>query len=253
MKLIKKLSNRQVFLYLDEKNKMVIERRVTQQQLWNILNFYKNSNFHHRPKILYHDNTWIIRQEWISWDILSVFSDSNIKKTAHNIIDLSNESEWNIKLSDYINNNFQKKIDTISLSEEEQACVNIRFNEIISLLQEQNIWLNRAHGDLKWENIILNKGEQYIIDWEWVKRGHYMEDVQSILQKNLWYDAKSCNKFINEILKFKNIDQNLFLFLDGFHYFLNMVLQLSKNKIDINWFKKNIYSKMNSISKWVIF
>ena len=60
----------------------IIERKVTQQQLWNILDFYKNSNFGHRPKLLYHDATWIIRNEWISGNILRILSDSNIKKIA---------------------------------------------------------------------------------------------------------------------------------------------------------------------------
>ena len=253
MKLIKSLSDRQVSLYVNKEKKKIVERNVTQQQLWNILDFYKNSNFSHRPKLLYHDATWTIRNEWINGNILEILSDFNIKKIAQNIIDLSDKSEWTINLSDYIKNNFQNKMETIFLSKEQQKCVNIWFNEIFWVLKEQKIWLNWTHWDLKWENIILNKDEQYIIDWEWVKKGNYMEDVQSILQKDLWYDARLCDKFINQINKVKNINQNLFLFLDNFHYFLNMILQLSKGRIEINWFKEKLYLKMNAMSKWVIF
>ena len=255
MEFIKKLSERWVELY-NFNDKLVVKRFLTKVQINDILEFYEKSNFLNKPEIIkFNKEQGFILEKYLSWKVLNKPNNLETKKIVTSLLELSNEEIWTINLEKYLEENYNKKINSINLWKKEKEVVNNFFNEIRKISLDENININWTHWDLKWDNIILKDSKAFFIDLEWLKKGHYIEDIQKFIQHTLKYNKVKTDDFLNNFYKYRNINWKLFLFLESFHYFLNQILQLSKNRISLDEFKTYILEKCNLMQNnkiWII-
>lgn len=245
MKFIKKLSENWVELY-SFNNKLLVKRFFTKEQIRRILEFYQDSTFSYKPKIIeINEQEKFIIEEFLEWKELINPNYNENRKIIESLLELSEEKLWEKVLEEYIEHSFDQKISSIKLNEEYKRVVNNLFIDIKSLALDVKLNLNWTHWDLKGDNIILSSNQAYIIDWEWLKKWHYVEDIQKFISKTLEYDEIKTDYFLNNFYKYKSINWKLFIFLETFHYFLDEILQLSKDRISIDDFKELVENKIN--------
>ncbi|MFA5917700.1 MAG: hypothetical protein WC850_05705 [Candidatus Gracilibacteria bacterium] len=246
MEFIKQLSDKGVTL-CKQNGKLVVVRKVTKELLNKILLFYKESDFSFKPNLNETDGESFFVEDFLHGDLLLKPDYKKTKNVALNISLLSKNQIGQQHLKEYIENQFNEKINSVTLSEKEQKIIKGYLDIFINSSKNILIDLNWTHGDLKGDNIITKKGIPYFIDWEWVKKGHYVEDMQKFIQSTLKYDKISTDDFINNFYKYKSTTWDLFVLLETFHFFLNQVLQLSKKRITLDFFEKSVGEKINSM------
>ena len=141
---------------------------------------------------------------------LSLLFDSLSKKISKDIFEISkiNHSKMNLEKFDWnnlLNNSLIESLVKKNLISKEIKNYLKNINqESISFLTENNNYL--CHGDLTLENILSDKKNIWIIDWERVHLNNFAYDI-SFLWTHLWHDSKIRKNLIDNYLK--NLNSSL--------------------------------------------
>lgn len=246
MKFIRELSDKWVDLYSENSNFFVI-RKTTRENLQDILSLYTEIDSISKPQII--NTNWQDKlvEEYIFGDLLLKPEYNKLSKVIPNILLLSSKKKFSQEINNYLKDNFSKKLKSIDLNHNQIEVVKWFFETFLSDAKENKIELNWVHWDLKWDNILIKDNVAYLIDWEWCKIWHYVEDIQKILDSTLDYDKVLTDDFLNMFYKYKPINWSFFVFLESFHFFLNQTLKLSKNKLTLDEFQRIVSEKINSM------
>lgn len=204
----------------------------------NLVEFYNNSNFKNRVNTFFDDSSDNIRYLFKNWEELKVNDEKSIKKLARILSQLYNDVSGSILLEDYIEQEYKNRIKNLpkslcDLSQYQQDIISDYFMKFKKAAWKYKVNLSRIHWDLKPDNIIVNKSNITIIDWEWCKKWNYIQDIQRFVS---CLDEDVKHIFIDELKKNLGYEDNKFKFLYLFHEFLLLILWLSKDKIDFDSF-----------------
>ena len=254
MKFLRHLSDRWVDLYTDWWELKVI-RSYSEDKLKSILEFYDNSDFPQKANLIWVDKYWRIIESYIHGDLLVQWNIPNCDSFSVGdlIIKLYNNKFKSLDWKNFLLRTFNEKISSFNFKEEDLIEIKLIFTDLINLFNFWDIDISWTHWDLKWDNIIFNSDWFYLIDWEWCKKWSFVEDVQKFISNVLKYDKVKTDDFLNYIFKDININWWLFVFLETFYFFLNQVLQFSKNRITLDELRISVWEKINAFIKASIF
>ncbi len=240
MEVIKNLSDKGVKLILNN-NQLSVKREWTHEQLLKILKFYSVSDFSHKPEIIDYkiDKTesYLI-ETFVEGELLNTLTYNSLQSLILSLVELYKNIPLWVNLQQHCKDELFQKLQSLPpFSEEELGVIHSFFDNFLSLIPiDKEIPLTQVHGDLKWDNIILCKGDAILIDWEWNKIGHFLQDLQKFIETTLHYNPLQTDLFLNTFFAHKNIPREDFLRLDCFYFFLNQILQLSKKRLSLESF-----------------
>lgn len=254
IKTIKNLSNRWVDL-ISIKNQIAVRRIGTVQQISNILQFYQQIEYPHRPKILKH---WVhekkpyIIEEFISGKHANYSRDETSKILLNALLKLYKNHVSKNNLKTFIEEKYTQKLASLAPFDEKTLAILGKFFRFFSegiSDTEDEIEIHQVHWDLKSDNIILHKNQAILIDRERQKISHCLEDIQKFIEKSFQYEPDKVDNFLNLFFKEKSIIRKDFLYLESFFFFLNKILDLSKKRISNENFIEIMEKKINTMQQ----
>lgn len=233
-----------------DSDRLLVKREWTSKKILKILNFYEKSDFPHRPKIIDYkidDSKSYLLENFIEGDILKQPIYESLQLLVQSLIDLYKDTSIKANIKRYCNHEFIQKLKSLPpCNHEEISVIYAIFNEFFKLLPEDtNVSLTQIHWDLKGDNIILHEGKTVLIDWEWNKIGHFVQDLQKFIETTLHYNPAQTDLFLNAFFMHKNISRQEFLWLECFYFFLNQTLQLSKKRLSLENFRRKNKEKID--------